>query len=246
MTIRIASRLKPALLGAVSLGLVLTACSSGDDALETSTGTSSSSVASSETSETTSSSSTSVSLTDLAPTTSTPAPPSPVATTPTTPVAQPPRTTVAPTTRRTPPPGNINQTVAPVPQTTKAPVPASATVDYGNGVTVTIPGFESIRTTAEGPGEIAGPGVKITVKITNGTAAAIDLSAVIVDLADSSPNQSPAIGMTTSPAAPFTGSLAPGQSANGVYVFTYPQDWVTPAVISVTYAADQPIVVFTR
>lgn len=142
-----------------------------------------------------------------------------------------------------PTPGNINQTVAPVELTTNAPVPLSDTADYGNGVTVKLSAIESITTQAELPGEISGPGVKLTVDIANASSAAIDLGNVIVDLADAT--SAPAIPMTGTPAAPFSGSLAAGTTATGVYVFTVPADYANPATISVTYSTDAPVVVFT-
>lgn len=139
--------------------------------------------------------------------------------------------------------GNINETVPEVELTTNAPVAMTATGDYGNGVTVTLAALESITTTAELPGEIAGPGVAVTVRVVNAGSGAIDLSNVVVDLQDAA--GTPAIPMSASPAAPFSGSLAPGATADGVYVFTLPATYTGPATVSVTYTVDAPVVVFT-
>ncbi|MEO5833180.1 MAG: hypothetical protein ABIR83_07385 [Nakamurella sp.] len=139
--------------------------------------------------------------------------------------------------------GNVNETVPEVELTTNAAVPVSGTGDYGNGVTVRLAALNGMTTTAELPGEIAGPGAALTVRIVNSTVEAIDLGNVVVDLQDAT--AMPAIPMSTSPAAPFTGSLAAGATAEGVYVFTLPASYTGPATVSVTYTVDAPVVVFT-
>jgi hypothetical protein len=138
--------------------------------------------------------------------------------------------------------GHIHETVAEVPLTTNAPVAVTGTADYGNGVTASLAKLERITTTAELPGEIAGPGVAVTVRLVNDSSAAVDLGLVVVDLQDA--GGTPAIPMSTSPAAPFGGSLAPGATADGVYVFTLPPSYAGPATVSVSYTVDAPIVVF--
>jgi hypothetical protein len=149
----------------------------------------------------------------------------------------------APATTEVPAPGggDISETVTPGDITSNAPVALSETGTYANGVTVQLVSLEPITTKAELPGEIAGPGLKVTVKITNGSADAIDVGNVVVDLQDAV--QTPAIPMTSG-AAPFTGSVAAGADATGVYIFTTPTDYTDPATITVTYSAAQPVAVF--
>jgi hypothetical protein len=153
------------------------------------------------------------------------------------PSAPPPATTEVPA----PGGGDISETVTPGDITSNAPVALSETGTYANGVTVQLVSLEPITTQAELPGEIAGPGLKVTVKITNGSADAIDVGNVVVDLQDAV--QTPAIPMTSG-AAPFTGSVAAGADATGVYIFTTPTDYTDPATITVTYSAAQPVAVF--
>ncbi len=138
--------------------------------------------------------------------------------------------------------GNINETVAPVELTTNSAVPLTATADYGNGITVRLASIESVTTEANLPGEIAGPGVKVTVEILNSTSVTVDLSAVVVDLQDAA--GTPAIPMSAAPAQPFTGSAAAGQTATGIYVFTVPTSYTNPATITVSYSTEAPIVAF--
>ncbi|WP_111767664.1 hypothetical protein [Nakamurella deserti] len=150
-----------------------------------------------------------------------------------------------PATTEVPAPGggNIDETVAESTVTTNPPVAVTDTADYGNGVTASLTKTEKLTTTAELPGEIAGPGVALTVRLVNDSDAPIDLGVVVVDLQDAA--GTPAIPMTTSPAAPMTGSLAPGASADGTYVFTLPSTYTGPATVSVSYTVDAPVVVFT-
>jgi hypothetical protein len=136
----------------------------------------------------------------------------------------------------------VNQTVPAVSLTTNSPVALTATGDYGNGVKVTLAAIEAVTTTAELPGEIAGPGVKVTVDVVNDSNAAVDLGNVIVDLEDAA--GTPAIPMSASPASPFTGSVAAGATATGIYVFTVPTTYSNPATISVSYSTEVPVVVF--
>ncbi len=151
----------------------------------------------------------------------------------------------APATTEVPAPGggNINETVAEVELTTNAPVALSATGAFGDGVTVTLPSLQRLTTSAALPGEIAGPGVAVTVRIDNSGGAAVDLGSVVVGLQDAA--GTPALPMTTSPAAPLHGSVAAGSTASGVYVFTLPTGYSGPATITVSYRVEAPIVVFT-
>ncbi len=139
-------------------------------------------------------------------------------------------------------PGNIQDSVPTVAATSNPPVALDAAGDYGNGVTVALTSIESVTTEAQLPGEIAGPGVRLEVTITNGSAAPIDVSSVIVDLQDAA--GTPALPMSSG-ATPFTGSIDAGAAASGVYVFSAPAAYTNPATISVSYSADAPVVVFT-
>lgn len=139
-------------------------------------------------------------------------------------------------------PGNITDTVAEGTVVSAAPVALDATSDSGTGVGVALSGIEATTTEAELPGEVAGPGVKVTVTVTNDSAAAVDLGNVVVDLQDSA--GTPAIPMTVG-ASPFTGSVASGATATATYVFSVPSSYTNPATITVTYAAGAPVAVFT-
>ncbi len=139
--------------------------------------------------------------------------------------------------------GDINQTVPSVQVSSKAPVALSEPSDVNDGVTVRLAGIESLTTTAELPGEISGPGIEVTVEIANGSQSPVSLDNVVVNLVDGA--RTPAIPMTASPAKPFTGEVDPGNKAQAVYVFTVPTTYKNPATITVSYAAQSPVAVFT-
>jgi len=234
-------RLRPALAAALLTGiLVIAGCSSSDDSASTTsnaTGTSASATGSVASGADSSATSPATGSSDPGAAPTEAAAPSSEA-----PSSQAP----APATTPVPPPGgggDINQTVPSVQLTTAAPVSLSQTADFGGGVTVDLASIESVTTTAQGPGEVAGPGLVIKIRIKNGSAAAVPLDAVNVTVSDGA--QTPASPMSGPPAAPFSGNLAPGAEATGVYVFTLPGGYTNPATVTVSYSTAAPIVVFT-
>jgi hypothetical protein len=114
----------------------------------------------------------------------------------------------------------------------------------GNGITATVASLEAISGTAQGPGNVSGPALRATVRITNGTAGPVSLDAVVVDLA-TGPDRSPASPLDDPSELPFRGTVAPGETAEGVYVFTVPVEDREAVTLSVGYQAGAPFLVFT-
>ncbi len=125
-----------------------------------------------------------------------------------------------------------------------APVAFDEQAAAGDGVVADVVSIRAIDATAVGPGNIAGPALRVTVRITNGTAAPISLDGVAVDLAHGV-EQLPASPVGDPSAAPFAGSLQPGEGAEGIYVFTVPADDRELVTLSVGYQAGAPFMVFT-
>lgn len=143
-----------------------------------------------------------------------------------------------------PPPstGNIHQTVKPQTVQTKSSVALTAKAVVGRKVSVKLTKIRPITTTASLPGEVAGPGLAVTIVVDNGSSRAIDLSNVVVDLRGST--GSPAIPMSASPAVPFAGELSAGASATGVYVFSIPTNQRKPISVRFSYTTEEPTVLF--
>jgi hypothetical protein len=124
------------------------------------------------------------------------------------------------------------------------PVALDARSEVGNGVVATLPSIDQIQGTAQGPGNIAGPAIRVTVRIENGTAAPVSLEGVAVNMY---------FGAELTPASPledpsrkdFFGTVAPGKSAEGVYVFSVPSDARDSVTVEVGYAAGAPLLMFT-
>jgi len=127
-----------------------------------------------------------------------------------------------------------------------ADVPRDATADFGDRVTAALAGTTPFTAEGSQVGEVSGPAVRVTVRITNGSGAPIELDAVTVNAyygAGSTP--APPFGSDAS-STPFSGTLAPGASADGSYAFSVPEADQGTLVVSVGRVPGQPIVVFGR
>ena len=162
-------------------------------------------------------------------------------------------------------PGAAASTTAAPPELAPAPVtpePAGPTEDaselppsltpvgfdqpaaVGNGITAEVVSLEAVEGTGQGAGNIAGPALRVTVRISNGTTGPVSLDGVAVDLAHGE-EQVPASPIGDPSSAPFAGSLQPSESREGVYVFTVPAEDRELVTLSVGYQAGAPFMVFT-
>jgi hypothetical protein len=147
--------------------------------------------------------------------------------------------------RETPVPapgGDITQTVAPVDPGATTKVSLVQPALLSSKVTISIVSAKRQHVEATTPGEISGPAIVVTVRVTNGTTAALDLGSTVVSLVDAAGN----LGQPTTAGAanPFTDTIAPGKSLDGVYVFGIPISGTNPIQISVSYAGGGPVAVF--
>jgi hypothetical protein len=126
---------------------------------------------------------------------------------------------------------------------TLQPVALDAEAQAGTGVTASVTSIESFTSEASGPGNLAGPALRVTVRLTNGTAADLGLDPVSVNLVYGTGNE-PAAPLDDSTQRRFAGSLAPAGSASGVYVFSVPAGGQDPVTVQVGYAAGAPVMVF--
>jgi hypothetical protein len=123
-------------------------------------------------------------------------------------------------------------------------VALDATAAVGDGVTGTLESLEAIEGTATGPGNVAGPALRVTVRLENGTAGPVSLDGAVVTMAHGA-GQTPASPLDDPSAAPLSGVLDPGGSAVGVYVFTVAEDARETVTVSVGYRPGAPYLVFT-
>lgn len=125
-----------------------------------------------------------------------------------------------------------------------SPVALDQPAAVGNGITAEVVALEAIDGSAVGPGNVSGPALRVTVRITNGTDAPVALGGVVVDLA-SGPDLVPASPLGDASARPFSGTVEAGGTAVGVYVFTVAEADRAEITLSVGYEAGAPFLVFT-
>lgn len=123
-------------------------------------------------------------------------------------------------------------------------VALDAPAQVGNGIVVTVSSVEAIEGAAEGPGNVAGPALRVTIRITNGTDEAVSLDGVAVTMAYGTEG-TPASPLDDASRRPFAGSVAPGEEADGTYVFTVPADARGTVTIEVGYQPGAPRLLFT-
>ena len=154
-------------------------------------------------------------------------------------------TTTAPvsTSGAAPTSGDINQVVPNRELVTNSAVPLDAASDLGGQISAKLTEVKAIDAQAKVPGEISGPAVAITVEISNDSPNAIGLDSVSVDVQGG--GGVPTSPITTDPASPLSGVLAPGEKKTGVYVFTMPADVRNGASVTVLYSTDAPVALFT-
>jgi hypothetical protein len=156
-----------------------------------------------------------------------PAPSSEVAPTPVVVTAGPP-----------PPPGATGKPVIGV--STLPPVLVGEPAPFGDGLIANVVRIDQLQLEAHGPGEIAGPGVGVTVELKNESANPIDLGGIAVNA--SYRNGVPASASETAPAAAAAGALPPGETRRGVYVFQVPREDVGSLVVEVNYNGSPNVV----
>ena len=155
-----------------------------------------------------------------------------------------PATTAGPTTKPTP---GKPATATPGPSvgvSTLPPAPVGSSVALQTGVEVSIAGVKDTKVGATGPGEIAGPAAVVTVRVHNGTSTPFALSAIAV--VASYGKGTPASPSDSGGAKPLIGSLAPGKTADGTYVFLTPAAQASSLRVEVSSGTSAKVVVFQR
>ena len=103
--------------------------------------------------------------------------------------------------------------------------PLNHAAKYDDGVTVSTGGFSQGVVTEKGAGAVTGATyVRFKVRVSNGSAATLDLSAVVPTMVYG-PDQVPAAPLYTGvEVADLVGKVAAGASAEGTYAFMVPED----------------------
>lgn len=163
----------------------------------------------------------------------------------------------SPSATPTVPPRDIVGTDAPRPSETPSPAPSAsdspfaeltpvapdATVVTADRIDISLSRIEAVQGEAALAGETSGPAIRVTVRLVNEGSDPLDLEYVTVN-AYSGKDRTPAGTLTQPGGAPFEGSLAPGDSAEGVYLFTVPESDRKDVTVTVDYLLGAQVAVF--
>ncbi len=140
----------------------------------------------------------------------------------------------------TPSPGSLD--VVPVEEVVTEPaVPLTETADFGTGMTLRILRIESVDGEARGVGEIEGPALRLTLRMSNDSDTAVSLESVVVD-ATTGADRTPAPTLSGPGVELFEGEVPAGGSKTGVYVFAVPEDARDRLRVTVSYLSGAPVV----
>jgi hypothetical protein len=112
-----------------------------------------------------------------------------------------------------------------------------------DGITASLTRFESVTGEVVGPGDVAAAAVRVTVDITNTGTNPLDLNLVVVN-AFIGEERDPAETYEQPGGDPVNGSLAPGETATGVYLFRIPEDRRDDVIFVLDYRAGLPAITF--
>jgi hypothetical protein len=108
-------------------------------------------------------------------------------------------------------------------------------------LTATVTKVESMKLKAQGPGDIAGPGVLVTVEIRNDTTQAVNLDLIAVNAHYG--NDIPASPNRGAPGPTLEGQVEPGQSKSGSYGFRVPDSVTGLITIDIQHSGSPNIVI---
>jgi hypothetical protein len=181
--------------------------------------------------------------------TATPVPSSPAASTPTSSpspssAASTPKASRTPKESVPPPTATGEPTVVPsaATSTTKAPIDKKG--DLGNGVEVRVNRIENVQGEAQGPGEVAGPALRVSITVKNNTSKAVSMELALANLYYGK-EATPASPLSGPGADPLTRAIPAGKSATGRYVFGVPKDERDQIQVEFSYTTKAPTVIFT-
>lgn len=123
------------------------------------------------------------------------------------------------------------------------PVDIRSDSERPGGVVVSIAGIEQVAGEAVLPGEVAGPALRLRIRVDNRSSAAISLDAVVVN-GYRGENRTPVETLVSPGGKPFGGTLAAGAQADGVYLFRVDPQERSDVTFTVDLQAGEPASVF--
>lgn len=146
------------------------------------------------------------------------------------------------------PGADAEASAAPITAPESEPFPEQPPVDPqepgdADGIEASLVKFESVTGEVVGPGDVAAAAVRVTVDITNTGTSPLDLNLVVMN-AYMGAERDPAETYEQPGGQPVNGSLDPGKTATGVYLFRIPEDRRDDVTFVLDYLAGQPAITF--
>lgn len=141
-----------------------------------------------------------------------------------------------------PTPGSITSTVAARPEASATPVAIDTPAEVASRVRVQISQVKAIQAKAEVPGDVAGPAVQFSVTVVNDSQRAVPTDNVVVNVTGS--DKRPAVLLQGPPTKLFTGQVAPGSKAVGVFAARVAPGARKPVTIEVSVDPALPVATF--
>jgi cytoskeletal protein RodZ len=135
-------------------------------------------------------------------------------------------------------------TVVPTEPVQSTTVPLDKTAPAGKDVVVQVTKFEGVKGKAQGPGEVAGPALRVTVKVGNRTTKPLPMNLALVNLYYGK-DATPASALSGPGMQPLSKPVRAGTSAAGRYVFSVPKSEQGFVTVEFSYTTDAPTVVFS-
>jgi len=111
-------------------------------------------------------------------------------------------------------------------------------------VTVAVTNLEAVQGEAQGVGEVAGPAVRVTLKVNNATADQIDLSTAVTTMYFGD-DQTPAQQLSGPGQVLPPTDLSPDSAATFTLIFSIPAEEREFVTVTFDYSVNEPAVVFS-
>ena len=135
-------------------------------------------------------------------------------------------------------------TVEPTRTPTSVETDLDGKVETAPGVTASVQKVEAVAGEARGPGEIAGPALRVTISVQNGSKAPIRTELGLINLFYGK-DRAPAGTLSGPGVTAFPEQIAAGGSGTGTAVFNVPISERGRVDVEFSYSTNAPVVIFS-
>lgn len=135
-------------------------------------------------------------------------------------------------------------TVVPTQKPTVVRTGLEETAPAGSGVSASVERIEAVAGEARGPGEIAGPALRVTIRVRNDSDRELRTELGLINLYYGA-DRTPASLLSGPGAVAFPPTIAAGGTGEGTSVFNVPADARDRIAIEFSYSTDVPVVIFS-